>query len=606
MEDQGVVMLDSNFEPYAKNLNNARVVFGANVAVGKDNFEIIIRDRLTFVDKSMLIKEFIESSDLVSLILRPRRFGKSTNLSMLNRFFKIPYSQEENVICSQLFEKLKISTEKKIMQDHFAQYPIIHISLKDLSAGTWDKMIEKLRILIATIYREHRYLINNLYLDEQKKYQKLLNEESTEAQLLFALQELSMYLRQHYKKKCIVLIDEYDSPMECAYNKGYYEVANEFFIGMFSSLLKSNDKNIAKAMLVGVLRIAKSGFLSGLNNITIYPLHQENYIDKFGFTSDEVELLLSLRKNLQINDVQKWYDGYISGGSTHLYNPRSIICLLSRGILGAYWSDTGSTQKLEKCIWKASCSFKESVEKLLKGESITNAKVQDEFRYLHLDQCQDSAIWTLLYYAGYLTMNSEKHFVIPNEEIRSEWHNWVINVPFFTQGQTITSMLNNLLHGNLDLFSKEFENMIVDTLSFYEVGGSNSGKNAENICNAFCLGVFANARDRGFIVHSNREAGFERFDVKIIPKPGVNETAIIIEFKAAHDKKSLYDMAQEGLLQIEEKQYRVDLEENVKKLLEIGIAFEGKKTCVLGHLLHRTEEGVWNKDCERMISDQRN
>ncbi|KAF0553851.1 DUF1703-domain-containing protein [Gigaspora margarita] len=366
MEDQGVVMLDSNFEPYSKNCKYFfyLVVFGANVAVGKDNFEIIIRDRLTFVNKLMLIKEFIESSNLVLLILCPRKFGKSTNLSILNRFFKIPYSQEENVICSQLFEKLKISAKKKIMQNHFAQYPIIHISLK------------------------------------------------------------------------------------------------------------GNDKDIAKAMLV------------------------ENYIDKFGFTSDEIELLLSLQKNLQINDVQKWYDGYISGESTHLYNLQSIICLLSRGILGAYWSDTGSTQKLEKY----------------------------------------SAIWTLLYYAGYLTMNSEKHFVISNEEICSEWHNWVINVPFFTQGQTIISMLNNLLHGNLDLFSKEFER------------------------------VFANARDQGFIVHFNHEASFGRFDIKIVSKPGVNKMAIIIEFKAAHDKKSLYDMAQEGLLQIEEKQYQVDLEENVKKL----------------------------------------
>ncbi|CAG8701338.1 31132_t:CDS:2, partial [Gigaspora margarita] len=443
MEDQKAVMLGSNFKPYTRTLNNARVIFGASVAVGKDNFETIIRDCLTFVDKSMLIKEFIESSDFIS------------------------YSQEENVICSQLFEKLKISTEKEIMQKHFVQYPIIHISLKDLNAGTWDKMIEKLRILIAKIYREHRYLISSLYPEDQEIFQRILKRDPTypESQLSFALQELSMYLRQHYKKQCIVLIDEYDSPMKCAYNKGYYEVANEFFKGMFSSLLKSNDENVAKAMLVDSS-----------------PL----YVDKFGFTSDEIELLLSLRKNLQINDVQKWYDGYISGGSTHLYNLWSIICLLSRGILCAYWTDTGSTQTLEKCLWKASSSFKESVEKLLKGESITNAKVQDDLRYLHLDQCQDLAIWTLLYYAGYLTMNSEKHLVIPNEEIRSEWHNWVINVPFFTKGQTITSMLDNLLHGNLDLF--------------------------KYVYHAFCLGVFANARDRGFIVHSNREAGFGRYD----------------------------------------------------------------------------------------------
>ncbi|CAG8809457.1 39362_t:CDS:2, partial [Gigaspora margarita] len=523
--DQGVVILGSNFEPYAENLNNARVVFGAGVAVGKDNFEAIIEDRLTFVNKSMLIKEFIESSDFVSLIFRPRRFGKSTNLSMLNRFFKIPYSQEENVICNQLFEKLKISAEKKIMQNHFAQYPIIYISLK-------DKMVEKLKIHIATIYRGHRYLIDNLYSDEQKKYQKFLYEESTESQLLFALQELFIYLRQHYKKKCIVLIDEYDSPIECAYNKGYYEVANEFFKGMLLSLLKLYGVEI-------------------LYGPDLYMLVDSSlYVDKFGFTSDEVELLLSLRENLQINDVQKWYGGYVSGGTLK------------------HWKNVYRKQAL------------------------------------HLrNPLKNLAIWTLLYYAGYLAMNSEKHLVIPNKEIRSEWHNWMINVPFFTQGQTITSMLDNLLHGNLDLFSKEFENMIVDTLLFYEVGGSISGKNAEYVYHAFCLGVFAHARDRGFIIHSNHEAGLGRYDVKIVPKPGVYETAIIIEFKVVRDKKSLYDMAQEGLFQIEEKWYRVVLEENVKKLLKIGIAFEGKKACVLGRLLYRTEEGVWNKDYERLISD---
>ncbi|CAG8474948.1 11714_t:CDS:2 [Cetraspora pellucida] len=554
-------MLGSDFEPYTKTLNNARVVFGATVAIGKDNFESIMGDRLTFVDKSMLIKEFIESSDFISLILRPRRFGKSTNLSMLNRFFKVPRSHEEEIICRQLFEKLKISAEIEIMQKHFA-----HLSPY-----------------------------------QQKRFQRILDSYLTYpvSELKIALQELSIYLRQHYKKKCIVLIDEYDSPMECAYNKGYYGVANDFFKGMFSSLLKSNDENIAKAMLVGVLRIAKSGFLSGLNNLMVYPLHQESrfhlYADKFGFTPDEVELLLPMRKDLKTNDVQKWYDGYISGENVHLYNPWSIVCFLSRGTLNTYWVDTGSTQTLKKCLWKASTSFKETVEKLLKGEYIASIEIQDDLQYLYLDQYQDSAIWTLLYYAGYLTMNSEKHLVIPNIEIRLEWHKWVINVPFFTRGQTVTSMLDNLLLGNLDLFRKEFEYIVIDALSFYDVGESQSGKNAENVYHAFCLGMFVVARDRGYIVHSNREAGMGRYDVKIVPKSGVGEMAIIIEFKIVHDNKSLNNVAHEGLCQIEKKQYRAGLQDEVKRLLEIGIAFEGKKACVVGHLLHRTEDREWIK-----------
>ncbi|RHZ56085.1 hypothetical protein Glove_406g57 [Diversispora epigaea] len=602
MGDQRVTMLGSNFEPYTKNLNDARVVFGASVIAGDDNFQNIISNRLTFVDKSMLVKEFIESLDFVSLILRPRRFGKTTNLTMLNRFFKISYSQEENDISRKLFEKLKISAEKEIMQKHFAQYPVIHISLKDLNAGTWNEMIAKLRIHIAEIYGEHRYLINNLYPDEQTTYQQILKKTSDVSELEFALKTLSMYLRRYYEKQCIVLVDEYDSPMECAYNKGYYEVANDFFKGMFSSLLKSNSKNVAKAMLIGVLRIAKSGFLSGLNNIKVYPFHKESrfprYVDKFGFTSDEVELLLSLCENwkISINNVQKWYDGYIAGGSIHLYNPWSIISLLQDGILTTYWTDTGSTQTLEKCLWKASFSFKESVEKLLKSESITNVKIQDDLQYSHLDENQDLAIWTLLYYAGYLTINSENHLFIPNDEIRLEWHRWVVNVPFFTKGVTIKSMLDCLLDGNLDSFKKEFEQAIVDTLSFYDVGGSHSKENAEYVYHAFCLGMFVNARDRGFTVLSNRESGCGRYDIAIFSESGGHRMAIIIEIKVVRNNKNLVDVAREGLNQIVEKQYRAGLHKDTKKLLEIGIAFEGKKTCVLGHLLHRTNEGTWNKD----------
>ncbi|CAG8549251.1 22925_t:CDS:2, partial [Racocetra persica] len=324
----------------------------------------------------------------------------------------------------------------------------------DLMSETWNEMIIQLKVLVA---RDQTYPVS---------------------ELKFALRELSEYLQKHYKKNCIVLIDEYDSPMECAYNKGYYEIASDFFKVIFSSLLKSNDENIAKAMLVGVLRITKSGFLLELNNIIVYPLHQESqfplYVDKFGFTPDEVELLLSMYSTLN-----------------------------------TYWVDTGSTQILKRCIWKTSTSFKKIVEKLLKEEYIAGIEIQDDLQYLYLDQYQDSAIWMLLYYAGYLTMNSEKHLVIPNNE-----------------------------------------------------------------------------------------AGLGRYDVEIIPKSGVGDMVIIFEFKVVHDNESLHDVAHEGLCQIEKKQYRAGLQDEVKRLLEMGIAFEGKKTCVVGHLLHRTEDREWIKSLQ--------
>ncbi|CAG8661220.1 10533_t:CDS:2, partial [Dentiscutata heterogama] len=360
--------------------NNTRVVFGATIAIGKDNFESIIGDRLIFVDKSMLIKEFIKSSDFISLILRPRHFGKSTNLSILNHFFK------------------------------------------NLTPETWDEMTTLLR----------------------------------NASIIKDIIELQMIFLKAW----------------------FHHIEG-----------KSNDKNIAKAMLVGILWIAKSRFLSRLNNLIVYPLYQESqfhlYADKFEFTPDEVELLLPKHEDLKTNK-------------------------------------------------KASTSFKETVKKLLKGEYIASIEIQDDLQYLYLDQYQDLAICTLLYYAEYLTMNSEKHLVFPN-----------------------------------------IENGI-------------NGKNAENVYHTFCLGMFIVAYDQGYIIYSNCEACIGRYDVKIVSKSGVGKIAIIIEFKIVHDNKSLNNMAHKELCQIEKKH-------EVKRLLEIGIAFEGKKACVVGHLLHRTEDREWIK-----------
>ncbi|CAI2163056.1 11380_t:CDS:2 [Funneliformis geosporum] len=596
-------MLGSNFVPYTKTLNNASVIFGETVSVGKDDFGSFINERHTFIDKSMLIKEFIESSDSVSLILRPRRFGKSTNLSMLRRFFEISHSQEEIFISKKrkLFEKLKISTETKIMENHLAKYPVIHISLKDLTADNWDGMIINLRTLVADLYGEYRYIIDTLYPDEKNNYQRILAEDQTYPSLAFALKQLSKYLQRYHKKQCIVLIDEYDSPMECAYNKGYFKIANEFFKNMFSSLLKSNDTNVMKAMLVGVLQIAKSGFLSGLNNIQAYPLHSPLpiYTDKFGFTSDEVKLLLTMREELQIEDIQKWYDGYSAGGYVHLYNPWSIINMISKGTLCPYWTSTGSTKTVKNFLWRASSSFKKAVEELLKGEAIADIKIQNDLEYLYLDQYQDTTIWTLLYYGGYLTMNLEKKLIIPNLEVRTEWINWVTDMSFFKGGKTVISMLEHLLLGNLDSFKNEFECMVIDTLSFYDVGGSKSGKNAEYVYHAFCLGMFVVARDRGYNVDSNREAGTGRYDVRIVPKSGaISDAAVVIEFKVVDDMKNLQNIAQKALNQIEEKQYRATLQNEVRKVLEIGIAFKGKMSCVLGRSLRRNENNTWSESSQ--------
>ncbi|RHZ62760.1 hypothetical protein Glove_335g63 [Diversispora epigaea] len=593
-------MLNSNFEPYIKTFNNARVVFGTSVTIKKNNFESIMNNHLTFVDKSMFIKEFIDNPAHISLIIRPHKFGKSTNLSMLNCFFKISHSNEEKNIRRQFFEKLQILAEKKIMQ-YFAQFPVIYISFKDLTAESWNEMIEKFKIFISKIYGEYCYLINNLYPEEQEEYQQILDKTCNISDLEFALKKLSKYLRQHFKQGCIVLIDEYDSPIECAYNKGYYEDSKDFFQVMFSSLLKGNSNNVTKAMLVGTFPVIESGLGSGLNNIIVYSMHQENrFLDKFGFTSDEVELLLSLCENLQINDIQKWYDGYIAGDSTHcihLYNPWSIVCLLSDGTLGTYWTDTENTQTLKNYLWKTRPSYKETIKKLLKEGYIAGIEIKNNLQYSNSDQHKN--FWTLLYYAGYLTENSEKHLVIPNNEIRSEWHKWIIDAPFFNQGETIPSMLDNLLLGNIKLFSKQFENVVVSAFSYYDVGGSQSETHTENVYHAFCLGMLIVANDRGYIVDFNQEYGMRRCDLKIVPKSGVGEMAIIIKIVPDDDDKSLSDMAQKGLTQIKEKQYRVDLPEEAKKLLEIGIALKGKNACVLGHRFRRTEEGTWKKEQEQ-------
>ncbi|RUS31198.1 hypothetical protein BC938DRAFT_478278 [Jimgerdemannia flammicorona] len=454
--------------------------------------------------------------------------------------------------------------------------------LKDVNGTTWDDMLIKVRDLIGEIYREHRYLASSLEEYEKIEFGRIIDKDPTYPSLNTALRMLSKYLNGYHRSKCVVLVDEYDVPVNEAYNRGYYETALRFFQTLFSSLLKDN-RNLHKAFLIGVLPVVKSGFHSGLNNICVYPMGSWKYADKFGFTKDEVSLLLELHKvDTPMDDVRNWYNGYRSGELCSLYNPWSIIRLCADKKLHVYWKDTGGTSTIEPLLLKASSTFKESVWELFHNKPIL-VSIRDDIRYENLTSLDDNSLWTLLYYAGYLTLDNHGA-TIPNYEVYMQWVEWIM--PALGNSITFNTLLNKLISGSISDFKDTFEHTVMDCLSYYDVGGENSGNNAESFYHAFVLGLLIHIRDYNYSIKSNGEAGTGRYNVCLVPMVTHLPLAILMEFKVTYGMETIEAAAQKGLNQIEEKRYEVGLPDYVKQLVEFGIGFKGKRVCVMGKKLN--------------------
>ncbi|KAK9693591.1 hypothetical protein K7432_013861 [Basidiobolus ranarum] len=564
------------------------------------------RDRnFTFIDKSLLCSDFIRDTSHTTLILRPRRFGKTTNLSMLESFFRVPRPEENLDERIALFKDLLIYEQVDFWNEHFAKYTVVRISLKDLDDVNWECMLDSISATIVRLFRQHQYLKEHLSPEDQHIFQLLRIGQAGKGLLLTSLEFLVHSLVQYHGKQCIVLIDEYDWPMEHSYSRGFYFEANSFFSHMFSLLAKDNP-DIFKILFAGVLRIGQSGFLSGLNNLIIYPLYRQSsqqdslilYEDKFGFTENEVrEVLRRSQRAGDLQSVAEWYNGYFTGSGSYLYNPVSIMRLMQYGKFESYWTRTGSTVTLRQYLWNSTITFKNKVSRLIRSfhhavddpESGVKETILDNLTYSDIDDGieRDQALFTLLFYAGYLTTNSYGCLVIPNKEVFNEWQSWILSSILANDRPATLSLLTSLINGNATKFCNEFPNLFIASVSFHDTTRGSS----ENIYHMFVLGMCIFFRSEGYGVESNIESGRGRSDLLVVPGHPQHDTMLIFEFKSIQSEKAnprpivlkqmLNESVEKALDQIVTKKYAARAPQYTKTIFDIGMAF-WMKECHIG------------------------
>jgi len=546
------------------------------VPVGVENFERIIKDGYYYVDKSLLIEKMLENRTPVTLFTRPRRFGKTLNMSMLKYFFDIE-NKEEN---RKLFENLKISDSKYMSEQ--GKYPVIFISLKDLKADTWEKTFERLKELISDLYAEFESMREKMNKRDKMKFDRIFFEKEN-TDYASSLKLLSNYLYKYYGKKVIVLIDEYDSPIINAFDKGYYNEAIEFFQVFYSSALKTND-SLKYGILTGITRIIKEGIFSGLNNLYVNTVLSKNYAEYFGLLESEViEMLDYFNMKYKIEEVRSWYNGYLFGNE-QIYNPWSIVNYLREKEIKSYWANVSGNTLLENMLDNAGESVYADLKKFTDGESIEKY-ISDGTTIKSLLSSNDE-IWQLFLYSGYLTKAEEQmeidvmseytniyNLKIPNREIRSYFGSLFLNRFFGTEVKT-NILIKALENGDIKKFEKTLGEIMINMLSHFDLDSE-----MEKIYQVFMIGLVGFLMGRYEII-SNNESGYGRYDLAMIPIKS-NEKAYLMEFKISKTEKGMSTKAQEALKQIDEKKYDTRLKaRGIKNILKIGIAFYGKSVKV--------------------------
>ena len=544
------------------------------VPVGVENFERIIKDGYYYVDKSLLIEKMLENRIPVTLFTRPRRFGKTLNMSMIKYFFDVKNKDENKT----LFENLKISDSKYMSEQ--GKYPVIFISLKDLKADTWEMCRLEIKKVISKLYREFQYITNKMDEDDKEIYNSIKNRKN-DIDLNTSLELLSDFLCEYYGKKVIVLIDEYDSPIINAFDKGYYNEAIEFFQVFYSSALKTND-SLKYGILTGITRIIKEGIFSGLNNLYVNTVLSKNYAEYFGLLESEViEMLDYFNMKYKIEEVRSWYNGYLFGNE-QIYNPWSIVNYLREKEIKSYWANVSGNMLLGNMLDNVGESVYTDLKKFTDGESIE--KYISDGTTIKSLLSNDDEIWQLFLYSGYLTKAEKQaerteskntyNLKIPNREIRSYFGDLFLNRFFGTEVKTNT-LIKALENGDIRKFEKTLSEIMINMLSHFDLDSE-----MEKIYQVFMIGLVGFLMGRYEII-SNNESGYGRYDLAMIPIKN-NEKAYLMEFKISKTEKGMRAKAEEALKQIDKKKYDTRLKaRGIKNILKIGIAFYGKSVKVV-------------------------
>ena len=533
--------------------------------IGLSDFKELIEENYYYFDKTNLIDEVIKDGSKVKLFARPRRFGKTLNMSMLKYFFDIKEAEENR----KLFKDLYIEKTENFKEQ--GQYPVIFLSLKDLKARTCEEMERGIKNLLQEVFSEHKYLIKELDEFDLSILKKIINKEVELEGLKSSLKFLTKILYEKYNKKVVVLIDEYDAPLVSAYHNKYYEKAKNFFKTFYSSVLKDNPY-LQMGVMTGIIRVIKAGIFSDLNNLNTYTILSDFYPNCYGLTEEEVKKsLIDYNLEYEMGDVKDWYDGYRFGKS-EVYNPWSILNFLHAKELRAYWVDTSGNDLINDVLKIVRKDIIRDLKKLFDGEGLKQnlSGTSDLSRLL-----SEEEIWELMLFSGYLTVEEkidEDYYILrlPNKEVRRLFKRTFIE-RYFGRGNKLIDLMEALTENRIEDYEETLQDILLKSVSY-----NDTKKGNEAFYHGFILGMSLYLEGE-YIVKSNIESGLGRYDVSIEPK-NKNKRGYILEFKATDNVDKLEEISKEALKQIEEGKYSSSLKQtDTKEILHLGIAFCGKE-----------------------------
>ena len=535
------------------------------IGIGVSDFKHLIEEDFYYFDKTKFIDEIIKDGAQVKLFTRPRRFGKTLNMSMLNYFFDIKKADENR----KLFKDLYIEKTESFKEQ--GQYPVIFLSLKDLKATTWEEMERKIIITLSDFLSEYEYLLNELSGINFENLKNIIYKKAGIDDLTTTLKFLTKILYEKYNKKIVVLVDEYDSPLVSAYINGYYEKVKNFFKTFYSTVLKDNTY-LQMGILTGIIRVIKAGIFSDLNNLRTYTILSDVYTDSYGLTEEEVEKSLKdYGIEAEISKVKDWYDGYKFGDS-EVYNPWSILNFLQDKELRAYWVDTSGNDLINNVLKMTNKNIITALERLFNGDGLKQnlSGTSDLSKIL-----SDDEIWELLLFSGYLTVeekiNQDNYILrLPNKEVKSLFRKTFIET-YIARGSKLSFLMESLIENKIEDYEENLQEILLTSVSY-----NDTKKGNEAFYHGLIMGMGLYLEGE-YITKSNIESGLGRYDFLIEPK-NKSKRAFIMEFKSTDSVEKLEEVSKEALKQIEDKKYDISLKQNgIKEITYIGIAFCGKQ-----------------------------
>ena len=546
------------------------------LAIGEDDFKLLRQGNHYFVDKSLFIEEVINDASRVLLFPRPRRFGKTLNLSMLQYYFTNKNTEENR----QLFDGLAI-TKSPVFEQHFGQYPVVFLSFKSCKGDSYNKIHYSVSSVIARVFKEHNYLLNKdlLYPAEVEKFNQIIDEKASESLLRESLLLLSEFIFRYHQKKVLILIDEYDTPIHEAYLNGFYTKAIELMRILLGNALKGNE-HLQKGILTGILRVSKESMFSDLNNVEVYSVLNKNYNQFFGFTQREVDELLQYfgLRHLQ-PEVKNWYNGYYFGNE-EIYNPWSILSFVkNEGEFKPYWLSTSANALVHSLIKDSDKSVKKDIEDALNNKLVLSA-IDENISFDFLKNSREH-ILSFLVQTGYLKARYHDfvgsdmiyQIEIPNIELSKIYYT-VIETWFNESigSKDLENMLKALISGDIELFEDILNVFVVNYLSFYQT----SKDHIEKVYHAFVLGMLITLKD-SYHIESERESGYGRVDILMTPK-NKTQPGIIIEMKKIRPRETTETALEAALQQIEDRQYETILrQQGCTNIMKLAVTFDGKR-----------------------------